>query len=64
MGDAIAAMRAVDALHESSAAKEIREAVEGRSMQRAEISAPEDEDLDLNLYSSAHAHRNSNVTVS
>jgi hypothetical protein len=48
-GDAIAAMRAVDALHESYAAKEIREAVEGKSTQRVEISTPEDGELEVNL---------------
>jgi hypothetical protein len=41
-GDAIAATRVAEALTETAAAKEIREAVEGRSSHRLEATEPED----------------------
>jgi hypothetical protein len=41
-GDAIAATRVAEALTETAAAKEIREAVEGKSSHRLEATEPED----------------------
>jgi hypothetical protein len=48
-GDAVVAMRTQAALHETPAAKEIREAVEGRSTQRLEFSTPDDSETDIHL---------------